>query len=124
MQKISTSNAPKPGGHYTQGIAHNGFLFVSGQLPIHPETGAKITGSIEEQTLQTLENVKAVVEAGGSSLEKVVKVTVFLSDISLWGVVNGIYASFFGDHRPARAMVPTKPLHHDFLIEIEAVAAI
>ena len=124
MQKVSTPKAPQPGGHYSQAIVHNGLVFVSGQLPIDPESGEKITGSIEAQTLRTLENVKAIVEAAGSDLDQVLKVTVFLSDIALWGTVNRIYADFFGPHRPARAMVPTRSLHHGFLIEIEAVAAV
>ena len=123
MQSVTTENAPLPGGHYSQAIIHNRFVFVSGQLPVEARTGEKKTGPIEEQTLQALQNLKAIVEASGSSLDKVVKVTLFIADISLWGKVNEIYAAFFGDHRPARAIVPTQPLHYGFLIEIEAVAA-
>jgi len=124
MEKVTTSNAPCPGGHYSQAIAHNGLVFVSGQLPIDPATGEKIFGSIEEQTDQVLKNVAVILEAAGSSLDRVLKTTVYVSDIQLWARVNGIYAKFFGDHRPARAVVPTNLLHHGFLIEIEAIAAL
>lgn len=122
-QNISTPNAPAPGGHYTQAVEWNGLIFVSGQLPVEPVTGAKITGDIGAQTRQALENVKAIVEAAGSDLAHVLKTTVYISDISLWGAVNEVYADFFGPHRPARAVVPTRELHYGFLIEIEAVAA-
>lgn len=81
-------------------------------------------GSIEEQTRQALENVAAIVAAGGGGLEDVLKVTVYVSDIDLWGRVNEVYSAFFGEHRPARAVVPTRDLHHGFQIEIEAVAAV
>jgi 2-iminobutanoate/2-iminopropanoate deaminase len=124
MKAIETENAPSPGGHYSQGVTHGGFLFVSGQLPIDPATGEKKTGPIEEQTRQTLDNVLAIVRAAGGDKANVVKTTVFVSDIALWSRVNDVYAEFFGDHRPARAVVPVTELHHGFLIEIEAVAAI
>jgi 2-iminobutanoate/2-iminopropanoate deaminase len=103
-------------------VVHNGIVYVSGQLPINPETGEKCIGSIEEQTEQVLKNLAAILEAAGSGLDRVLKVTVYVSDISLWGGVNAVYAKFFGDHRPARAVVPTRELHHGFLIEMEAVA--
>ncbi len=124
MRPISTPHAPTPAGHYSQGIVHNGTLYVSGQLPIDPVTGERRLGSIEEQTTQALENVAAIVRAGGSDLEDVLKVTVYVSDIELWGRVNAVYARFFGDHRPARAIVPTRDLHHGVQIEIEAVARV
>ena len=122
MRRIETDKAPKPRGHYAQGVSHGGFVFVSGQLPIVPATGEKITGSIEEQTRQVLDNVFAVVEAAGSDKSRIVKTTVYVSDIELWGRVNEVYAAFFGLYRPARAVVPVKELHHGFKIEIEAVA--
>ncbi|HEX9970713.1 MAG TPA: Rid family detoxifying hydrolase, partial [bacterium] len=99
-------------------------VFVSGQLPIDPATGEKIFGSIEAQTNQVLKNVAAILKAAGSSLDRVLKTTVYVSDIQLWARVNGIYAKFFGDHRPGRAVFPTNSLHHGFLIEIEAIAAL
>jgi 2-iminobutanoate/2-iminopropanoate deaminase len=124
MKSIETDMAPLPGGHYSQAIVHNGLVYVSGQLPINPQTGEKQTGSIEEQTRIVLQNLVAILEASGSSLSQVLKVTVYISDISLWGQVNEVYADVFGDHRPARAMVPTRDLHFGFKIEVEAVAAI
>ncbi len=124
MKSIETDMAPLPGGHYSQAIVHNGLVYVSGQLPINPQTGEKQTGSIEEQTRIVLQNLVAILEASGSSLSQVLKVTVYISDISLWGQVNEVYADVFGDHSPARVMVPTRDLHFGFKIEVEAVAAI
>lgn len=122
MQFISTDKAPLAGGHYSQAIEHNGLIFISGQLPIHPETGEKILGPIEEQTLQVLKNIEAIAVAAGSDLNHILKTTVYVSDIDLWGKVNEVYAAFFGSHKPARAVVPVKTLHYGFLIEIEAIA--
>ena len=124
MKLISTDRAPAPAKHYSQAVVHNGTVYVAGQLPIDPKTGVKCLGSIAEQTEQVLENLAAILEASGSGLDRVLKVTVYISDISLWGGVNAVYAKFFGDHRPARAVVPTRDLHHGFLIEVEAVAAV
>ena len=124
MIEISTPNAPQPAGHYAQAIVHNGIVYVSGQLAIDPATGEKHLGSIEEQTEQALRNVAAILEAAGSDLAHVLKTTVYIADMSLWGRVNTVYARHFGEHRPARAVVPTKELHYGFLIEIEAVAAV
>lgn len=124
MRRIATEQAPSPGGHYAQGVAHGGFLFVSGQLPLDPRTGEPKTSSIEEQTWQVLENVVAIVEAAGAVKANIVKTTVYVSDIELWDRVNEVYAEFFGLYRPARAVVPVKELHHGALIEIEAVAAL
>lgn len=124
MELVSTVNAPKPAGHYSQAVVFNRIAFVSGQLPIVPVTGEKITGSIEEQTLQALKNVAAILKASGSDINRVLKTTVYISDISLWPRVNTVYAKFFGSHRPARAVVPTRELHFGFKVEIEAVAAV
>lgn len=124
MQFVSTSDAPKPAGHYSQAVIHDGLVYVSGQLAVDPETGEKRLGSIEEQAEQALKNVAAVLEAAGSRMDLVIKTTVYVSDIALWGRVNEVYARHFGDHKPARAVVPTKDLHYGFKIEIEAVAAV
>lgn len=124
MKTISTSSAPAPAGHYSQAVVHDGLVFVSGQLPIDPLTGEKRIDSIEEQTRQALKNVAAILTAANSSLDNVLKVTVYVSDIDLWGRVNEVYAEFFGEHRPARAVVPTRELHHGFQIEIEAIASV
>ena len=124
MKKITTSKAPTPGGHYSQAIVHNGLIYVSGQLPVEPQTGEKILDSIEAQTEQVMKNLKAILEAAGSSLSQVIKTTVYIADIQLWDRVNQVYARYFGEHRPARSVVPTRSLHHGFLIEMEAMAVI
>jgi len=124
MKIISTSNAPKPGGHYSQAVVYDGLVYVSGILPVHPEIHEKETGSIVDQTRLVLHNLSAILEAAGSDLNHVIKTTIYVSDIDLWGDVNQVYAQVFGDHRPARAVVPVPILHHGFKIEIEAVAAV
>jgi len=123
IKRISTPNAPKPGGHYSQAVVHNGLVFVSGQLSIDPQTGEKRIGSIEEQTEQALTNVHEILKAAGSDWDRVLKMTVFVADINLWEAVNKVYMRILGEHRPARAVIPTGALHFGFLIEIEAVAA-
>ena len=124
MEVISTPNAPKPAGHYSQAIVHNNLVYVSGQLPVDPESGEKRIGSIEEQTEQALKNLSEILKAAGSNLNQVMKTTVYISDIELWDRVNAVYPRFFGEHRPARAVVPTRNLHFGFQIEIEAIAAL
>jgi 2-iminobutanoate/2-iminopropanoate deaminase len=123
IELIHTSNAPSPAGHYSQAVVHNGLVYVAGQLSIDPQTGEKKLGSIEEQTEQTLNNVGEILRAAGSDLSRVLKMTVYISDINLWGAVNEVYARIMGAHRPARAVIPTRELHYGFLIEIDAIAA-
>lgn len=120
---VNTQDAPAPGGHYAQAVVYNGLVFVAGQLSIDPRTGEKMLGSIEEQTEQALRNVGAILKAADSDLSRVLKMTVYISDMELWGKVNEVYARVMGEHRPARAVIPTGDLHYGFLIEIEAVAA-
>ena len=120
---IHTEGAPTPAGHYSQAVVYNGLVFVAGQLAIDPRTGEKMLGSIEEQTEQALKNVGEILKAAGSDMSRVLKMTVYVSDINLWGAVNEVYARVLGEHRPARAVIPTGDLHHGFLIEIAAVAA-
>ena len=124
MEEVFTSKAPKPAGHYSQAIVHGNLIYVSGQLPIDPVTGEKRIGSIEEQTEQSLRNVSEIIKAAGSSMDHVIKTTVYISDIGLWERVNEVYKDFFGEHRPARAVVPTKDLHYGFQIEVEAIASL
>ncbi|WP_338873976.1 Rid family detoxifying hydrolase [Spirosoma sp. SC4-14] len=124
MTFIQTTEAPAPGGHYTQAIVHNDLVFVSGILPITP-TGEKLTdATISEQTEQVLRNLDAILTAAGSDRQKVVKVTIYIADMEAWSTVNATYAQFFGDHRPARSVVPVLPLHYGFTIELEAVAIV
>ena len=124
IKRIETTDAPIPAGHYSQGVVHNGLLFVSGQLSIDPATGEKKLGSIEEQTEQALKNVHSIIRGAGSDWDKVLKMTLYVSDISLWAQVNQVYIRVLGDNKPARAVIPVGPLHYGFLIEIEAVAAV
>ncbi len=120
---VHTPDAPAPAGHYSQAVVYNGLVFVAGQLAIDPRTGEKRLGSIEEQTEQALKNVAGILKAANSDLSRVLKMTVYISDIGLWGRVNEVYARVLGGHRPARAVIPTRELNHGFLIEIDAVAA-
>lgn len=123
IKTVHTQDAPTPAGHYSQAVVYNGLVFVSGQLSIDPRTGEKKIGPIEEQTEQALKNVGEILKAAGSDLSRVLKMTVYVSDIGLWEAVNAVYARVLGEHRPARAVIPTGELHHGFLIEIDAVAA-
>jgi len=122
MNFITTEAAPIPAGHYSQAVVHNGFVFVAGQLAFVPGQKEHSPGSITEQTEQTMRNIESILKAAGSGLEKVVQMTIYVSDISLWGEVNTTYARIMGSHRPARAIVPVKELHHGYQIEIQAVA--
>ena len=124
IKPVLTANAPAPGGHYSQAVVHNGLIYISGQLAINPQTGEKILGPIEEQTEQVLVNIAEILRAAGSDLSRVLKMTVYISDINLWGRVNEVYARVMGEARPARAVVPVRQLHYGFLIEIEAIAAV
>ncbi len=121
---IFTKDAPLPAGHYSQGIKYGDLIYVSGQLPIDPKTGKPAETRIEDQVKRALLNVKAILESGGSSIENVLKTTVYISDISLWNRVNKTYSEFFGDNRPARAVVPVKELHFGLSVEIEAIGFI
>ena len=121
IEFILTPNASPPGGHYSQATVFENLIFTAGQLAI-TSTGERLNGPIEEQALQALKNIKAIVEAAGSDLNHVLKTTVFISDISLWPKVNQVYSEFFGNHKPARSIIPVKELNHGFIIEIEAIA--
>jgi reactive intermediate/imine deaminase len=124
MKKVQPANQPIPKGHYSPGVVHNGLVYVSGQLPMDLKTREPFAGAIEEQTELALRNVEAVLHEAGSDLDHVLQMTIYISDIELWGKVNEAYARVMGDHRPARAIVPVKDLHFDTKIEIQAIAAI
>ena len=124
MQAIETRDAPTPAGHYSQAIVHNGVVYVAGQLPIDPTDRNRPVGSIEEQTERTLRNVEAILIAAGSGLDRVLQMTIYITDIELWGGVNATYARVMGGHKPARAMIPVKDLRNGYKIEIQAIAAI
>ncbi len=124
MQKVQIKDATAPKGHYSPAVIHNGLIFVSGQLAVNPETGEPVTDSIKAQTEQCLLNVEQVLFAAGSDLQHVLKFTIFVSDESLWDAVNETYARILGEHKPARAIIPVGKFRGDFLIEIEAIAAV
>lgn len=124
MEMIQAKRVAPPGGHYSHAVSHNGLVYVSGQLPLRDGETTLVEGTVEEQTAQAIENLRRVLEAAGSSLERVIKTTVYVSDMSLWERVNREYARAFGGHKPARSVVPTMVLHHGFCVEIEAIAAI
>jgi len=124
MEHIYLKDSPKPAGHYSPGVVHNGLVYVSGQLPMDMKTREPFAGDIETQTELALRNVEAVLHEAGSDLDQVVQMTIYVSDIELWGKVNETYARVMGDHRPARAVIPVKDLHFDTKIEIAAIAAV
>jgi len=121
-EQIQTKNAPAAIGPYSQAIKAGGLVFVSGQIPIDPETGEFVAGGIAEQTERVLKNLTAVLEAAGSGLDKVVKTTVFLADMKEFAAMNEVYARFFSSAPPARATVEAAGLPRDARVEIEAVA--
>ncbi len=119
---VFTDNAPKAIGPYSQAVKANGFVFVSGQIPIDSKTGEFSGDDIETQTRQCLNNVKAVLTAAGSSLENVVKVNVSMLNMDDFAKMNSVYAEFFNENSPARAAVQVARLPKDALVEIEAIA--
>lgn len=121
---ISTQDAPQAIGPYVQGRKIGPFLYTSGQIPLDPKTGALIGDDITTQTKQALENLLAIVRAGGGNLTSFVKNTIFLKNMDHFGIVNQIYGEFFADHYPARSCVEVARLPKDVLIEIEAVCYI
>lgn len=125
MKKILTApDAPAAIGPYAQGVAAAGLVFVSGQLPIVPETGALCAGAMAEQTRQCMANIAAILAQAGATLEHVVKTTIFLKDLADFAEVNAAYAAFFPTDAPARACVQVARLPKDARIEIEAIAAL
>lgn len=122
MKAISTNNAPAAIGPYSQAIEANGFIYVSGQLPIDPATGAFPEGGIKEQTRQSLLNAQAILKEAGSDLSKVVKTTVLLADIADFAAMNEVYASFFAAPYPARSAFAVRDLPKGALVEIEMIA--
>ncbi len=122
MEIVSTEKAPKALGPYSQAIKSGGFIFCSGQIPIDPAANAVVATTIEDQTRQAITNLGNVLKAAGSSLAKVVKTTVFISDMNDFSVLNGVYAELFGDTKPARSCVQVARLPKDVKLEIEAIA--
>lgn len=123
MKIIESESMPKPGGHYSMCVEHNGTLYISGQLPFEANRKT-IPSGIEAQTKQVLENLNRVLSAAGTNRNKVLMVRIYMADMNDWDIINRIYAEFFGNHKPARLAVPVGVLHYGALIEIEATVAL
>lgn len=124
MEQISTDKAPGAIGPYSQAIKAGGMVFCSGQIPIDPETGEFVSQDVTEQTEQVLKNLSAVLEAAGSSLDKVVKTGVFLADMNDFAAMNEVYARYFSGNKPARATVQAARLPRDARVEIDCIAVV
>lgn len=122
MRTISTDQAPKAIGPYSQGIEANGFVFVSGQIPLDPVTGDLVNGDIKKQASRVFENIRAILKASGCDLKNVVKATVFVTDLANFTAVNEVYSQYFGDHKPARSFVQVAGLPKGAQVEIEVIA--
>ena len=125
MKEVRSEGAPAPVGPYVQALAHGDLLFVSGQIPLDPATGALVEGGIESQAERAIANLRAVLEAGGSSLDKVLRTTVYLTDLSVFPRVNEVYGRHFcADPRPARVTIQAAALPLGAQIEIDAIATL
>jgi len=122
MKLITIDGAMDPAGHYSPATIAGNIICISGQLPIDPYTGEKCVGGIKAQAEQVLKNIDTILHAANADKNDVMKVTIYVSDISLWNDVNELYAKYFGNHKPARVVVPTRELHYGFLIEMDAMA--
>ena len=123
IERIVTREAPTPAGHYAQATAHDGLLFVAGQIPVRPDGTHGFDSPFEDQARQALANLLAIVRAGGSAPERLLKVNVYIVDIAHWPAFNKVYAEMMGEARPARAVIPVPELHHGYLVEVDAIAA-
>lgn len=124
LEKIQTDGAPAAIGPYSQAIVHGGMVYTAGQIPLDPASMQMVEGSVAEQTERVLQNLRAVLEAAGASLQTVVKTTVFLQDMNDFAAMNEVYGRWFGDHAPARSTVQAARLPRDAKVEIEAIAAV
>jgi 2-iminobutanoate/2-iminopropanoate deaminase len=122
MEIITTIYSVRDGGHYTPGIKHHGILYISGQLSIDPETG-RPAGDVKAETAQALENLDRVLKSAGIEKEAVIQCRIYTPDVGYWSAINEVYAEYFGNHKPARVVVPTAPLYGGCKVEIEAIAA-
>lgn len=124
LATIHTDKAPKAIGPYSQAVKCNGFVFVSGQIPINPATGELLAGTAGEKTKLVMENIGRILEEAGTSFDKVVKTTIYLTDLNEFDEVNKIYGEFFSSHKPARATVQVARLPKDVSVEIDAIASL
>ncbi len=122
MEFIETSAAPLPAGHYSQAVAANGMVFVSGQLPIVPGIERHIPEGVEAQLRQVFANLRGILLAADSDLDRLLSVQLFISDIALWEPINTVYREILGMHKPARTVIPCGPLHYGALLELNAIA--
>ena len=122
MEFISTADAPAPGGHYSQAVSANGFIFVAGQLPFDRHRPGHLPEGIEAQARQAFANVEHVLVAAGSSLDKIVNAMIFVTDIAHWPEINRVYADIMGQHRPARTVAVSPQMHYGCLVEIQVTA--
>ena len=122
IEKIYTGNAPEPIGPYSQAVEVNGLVYTSGQIAINPETGEIVSEKLENQVHQVIKNINEVLKAAETNLKQVVKTTIFLKNMNDFAEVNKIYASYFGESKPARSTVEVSRLPKDVLIEIECIA--
>jgi 2-iminobutanoate/2-iminopropanoate deaminase len=121
---VATEGAPTAIGPYSQGVVANGLLFTAGQIALDPATMEVVPGGVKEQTERVMHNLAAILSAAGTSLQRVVKTTVFLADMADFAAMNEVYARHFGDHKPARSTVAVKTLPRNVLVEIDAVAMV
>ena len=124
MKKVTIESNLENKGHYSPGVISNGMLYISGQLPVDHAAGLPASGDISKQTADALHNVELVLHSAGLTKENVVMCRVYIPDVACWDTVNEVYAEFFGAHKPARVVVPSRPLHNGALVEIEAVAVL
>ncbi|MDU9023367.1 RidA family protein [Pseudomonas corrugata] len=124
IETIRTTDAALPGGHYAQAVAHQGVLYISGQLPVRADGSHSVDQPFEIQVAIALDNLLAILAAAGRQPRDLLKVTVYVAGIEHWSAFDRVYARYLGEHRPARAVVPVPALHHGYLIEIEALARI
>ena len=124
MKEVRIESKAVNKGHYVPGMISGDRLYVSGQLPMDHDTGIMCSGDIADQAVTALGNVEKVLNAAGTTRDKVIMCRVYIPDMDDWDTVNEVYSDFFGDHRPARVVVPTRELHHGVMIEIEAIAEI
>lgn len=124
IRAIATADAPQAIGPYSQAVVAGGMLYASGQIALDPASGKVVEGGIKPQTERVLQNIAAVLEAGGTSFRRVVKTTVFLASMDDFAAMNEVYAQAFGDHRPARSTVAVKTLPRNVLVEIDVIAQV
>lgn len=122
MERVSTDKAPAAFGPFCQATVANGFIFTSGAMPFNPADGSLVPGGMREQTLQTMENLKNVLEAAGSSMSRVLQITVYLTDMDRFGEMNEVYSTFFSGEYPARATLGVTALAKNAMVEMQAVA--